>query len=931
MVRLLTPSLLVAALCGCVLITDEQREDRAGAFDSDGDGFLAGEDCDDDDGAVHPDAEETCNTVDDNCDGTVDEGLTETVWADNDGDGFGNPTAESIECTGTEGFVDNDDDCDDVSAARNPDAAEICDGVDNNCSGTPDDAEGNLWWRDQDNDGFGDPDEEVEGCAAGFDLVANAEDCDDTQGTINPNAVELCDGIDNNCDLLVDNDAVDPTTWYEDLDGDGWGSAISQQACEQPAGWVMDTDDCNDADFTVFPGAPELCDDLDNDCDGPVDEEAPTWWSDADGDGFGDAGGITSSVCIQPDGFAGNNTDCDDGDDTIHPTANEVCNGIDDDCDTFADDTDPEGVFEPPVWYPDTDGDLSGNPAGATIEQCEQPLAHVLDDQDCDDTSDILNPATIWYQDDDGDFFGNDSTAETACDKADTTHSNAELVGGDCDDTDDLAFPDAATACDAISDLNCDGDPDGDVDGDTWADIACGGEDCDDDDMLVFPGTAGCEYRDCREILENEPSSIDGNYDIDPDGFGGSIAPFQVECDMTRNGGGWTRVFFDDFDSGPHADWSHSKTSSCDGETILGGKDQTSSQNSTITLDLLNVPHDKVWIEADAYRIDTWDDEYFWASVDGQRVFWEQYGLLPSGDHFCGISGTNRGDLIIDADWFVPHAANSLLFDLDSDTDTSSNESYGLDDFTVWVGRAVTDENLGNSATNSALSCKHIIDNGDSGGDGAYWIAPRGNPSDAVLTQCDMTTDGGGWTIITNNDNADDEPNGCVPRMGSQASYACGNALFATEDFVLDARGLEADQMIWVAYTGSYNRSSYNSWGWTDGMPMPDSDDWWRATDTDNLTVSGWTEGFFGCDSSSGRIRSIGMRQGFSGDWDNVDVSLFMLSTTFAGSSMAFTDEFGNTGSQSLKGLDDFQDGGGCSDSWSPQSDRGYASYLMVR
>jgi len=102
-------------------------------------------------------------------------------------------------------------------------------------------------------------------------------DCDDEVSTTYPGADEACDGVDNDCDGLVDEDAVDATTWYGDSDADGYGgSQYSEVACEAPGGFVATQDDCNDLDGDTHPGAEETCDGGDNDCDGVVDEDDAT-------------------------------------------------------------------------------------------------------------------------------------------------------------------------------------------------------------------------------------------------------------------------------------------------------------------------------------------------------------------------------------------------------------------------------------------------------------------------------------------------------------------------------------------------------------------------------------------------------------------------------------------------------------------------------
>ena len=201
------------------------------AYDADGDGWTtcAG-DCDDDDATVWPGAPEEADGVDDDCDGTVDEG---TSAYDDDGDGLN----------------EDDGDCNDADAAVSPDATEtLGNGVDDDCDGTVDQGTADL-----DFDGYAIP----------------GGDCDDTNAAVYPGAPELPDGLDNDCDGVVDEGTIN-----SDDDGDGVTEAAG---------------DCNDADPTVGPNAVEVPDWLDNDCDGDVDEG--TVQADDDGDGFSEQGG----------------------------------------------------------------------------------------------------------------------------------------------------------------------------------------------------------------------------------------------------------------------------------------------------------------------------------------------------------------------------------------------------------------------------------------------------------------------------------------------------------------------------------------------------------------------------------------------------------------------------------------------------------------
>ena len=243
--------------------------DLAPATDLDGDGALAeGSDCNDADPNINPCADDnTCDGLDSDCDGAVDED-TPTGFLDLDGDGYGAGAALS-RCDTTLAWSSRGDDCDDADPALHPDAAEACDGLDTDCDGV-DEGPG---WTDQDGDGYAGT-WDIGDCAT---LFAVAEDCDDTSRSVSPGAVERCNGVDDDCDGRVDSaDApVEGTTrWHPDRDDDGAGATEEVWLCGPAEGHVRNADDCDDTDPNRFPGATEVCDAVDNDCDAAVDEDA---------------------------------------------------------------------------------------------------------------------------------------------------------------------------------------------------------------------------------------------------------------------------------------------------------------------------------------------------------------------------------------------------------------------------------------------------------------------------------------------------------------------------------------------------------------------------------------------------------------------------------------------------------------------------------
>ena len=284
-------------------------------------------------------------------------------------------------------------DCDDEDASVYSGAAEIVDsGVDEDCDGSE------LCYVDADGDGH-----RTTGTVYSIDVDCGdagegratdpADDCDDSNEDANPGEAERCDGFDNDCDGLTDpDDAVDVDTWYGDADGDGYGVSSSEEIdCDRPEGFASNNDDCDDTTGDVNPGAQETCNDRDDDCDGETDDDAvdaTTWYADEDGDGAGaDGEARPIEACDQPNGYVTGDTDCDDYDADVFPSANETCNGRDDDCDGEIDDS----PVDAPTWYPDEDHDGYGRDED-TIVACERPSDHDDAGGDCDDRDVDVHP-----------------------------------------------------------------------------------------------------------------------------------------------------------------------------------------------------------------------------------------------------------------------------------------------------------------------------------------------------------------------------------------------------------------------------------------------------------------------------------------------------------------------------------------------------------
>ena len=364
-------------------------------------------------------------------------------------------------------------DCDDSDASVFPGALDVCDGKDNDCDGDVDEnpPADNVFYVDGDGDGFGGAGDEVTGCEVPDGYASMPGDCDDTDPAIHPGAPELCDGVDQDCDTAVDEDAVDAVVLYRDADGDGFGNLDGlERVCPGDAtdGYVDDFSDCDDLDWSVYPGSVERCDAIDNDCNGIVDDDyavdAPAFHVDLDGDGYGDPA-ATARMCTAHAGFTTDATDCDDTSSATYLGAAieelELC-ARDLDGDGYGDANVPPGVdagsdcldsddtvypgaaaSEPDVCGYDGDGDgyATSTPADARIEP----------GGDCDDTTGGVYPGWTY---DGPEICGHDADGDGW---ADTDAPAGYDPGLDCDNANAAINPDATEICFDGIDQDCDG------------------------------------------------------------------------------------------------------------------------------------------------------------------------------------------------------------------------------------------------------------------------------------------------------------------------------------------------------------------------------------------------------------------------------------------------------------------------------------------
>ena len=348
---------------------------------------------------------------------------TEVVWyRDIDGDSFGATNRSKMAFEQPVGFVRNSLDCDDSNKNVYPLASERPDGLDNDCDGRIDEGFTEArFFIDRDGDGFGNPEVSILGFEKPAGYVANKLDCNDSRSRDNPEAEEVADNRDNDCDGKVDEGG---NRYFADVDRDGYGAEDDfVESLEPVTGRVRNSRDCDDNNDDIHPGAIEEFDSADNDCDGVIDEgfTPEEYFRDTDGDGFGDDSDWVVEV-VAPDGYVANGTDnCVS---ISNPSqADRDDDGIGDACDPFTD-TDEDEVqdsadncpeqFNPDQRDEDNDGrgdvcdslnglDLDNDEVNASSDNCPNNFNPSQSDIDEDGLGDACDSSDDREEESSGD------------------------------------------------------------------------------------------------------------------------------------------------------------------------------------------------------------------------------------------------------------------------------------------------------------------------------------------------------------------------------------------------------------------------------------------------------------------------------------------------------------------------------------------------
>lgn len=533
-------------------------------------------DCDDNKKAVNPNGLEVCDTFDNNCDGKIDEGCDDDkdLYCDSGMKLYGGNTMCTLTVFKGEGTSGSD--CDDTNSSVNPGKAEVCDGVDNDCDKNTDEG---CVCVDSDKDGY-------DTCGTGeLGDDGKAEDCNDKAWERSPGAVEICDGVDNDCDETSDEGGV----CCSDNDGDTYDAC--SVGAEGDDGKVLD---CDDASWFMNPGAPETCDNYDNNCNGQKDEKC-----DEDGDGYCSRlirfYNYPVSACpktnIANDSFG---NDCGETDFNVNPGVVEKCNGIDDDCDAITDENCSCVNSRTQTCGIDTGACRVGSQtcANGTWGTCAGEIVAVTEicsdniDNDCDGQTD---EGCSSCADNDKDGFDNCAIG--------TSGDDGKVI--DCNDNEVWSNPGGVETCDSV-DNNCSGvkDEGCDDDRDGFCDNAMklyssnsmcpstvftgndmNGNDCNDTNLNVNPSkTEVCG----NSVDDNCVSGVD-------EGCGQSdmklVLNYPAETVIKQDSG----VYFDCSSVGGQNPITYSLSSSIDGVFYSGAENHYYNNSLSVGMHTITV------------------------------------------------------------------------------------------------------------------------------------------------------------------------------------------------------------------------------------------------------------------------------------------------------------------------------------------------------